>query len=270
MATVVLSSYSTGAGLHGYNCTGNPPGNTSDGCTNSGCHTDVIHNLILSPVLFDKATGNLVINHKYVDGRVYTLTIYVYNPNTSSYPRYGYQVSALNGLNQDIGNFLPNGSNHTTNANGNVLIEQSNPVASTGFYDTIRVDWASPSQISGPVTFHFAVLLANNDGTVNGDIDNIGYLQLNEQPASISTVTINNLKVYPIPCSENLFVSGLPTGNTNYEIYNIAGQKVSVGQLANKALDVAAVSTENLLPGSYFLLLKNNSLPVSAVSFVKQ
>ena len=69
---------------------------------------------------------------------------------------------------------------------------------------------------------------------------------------SISNFNIGEIKVYPNPTSERLFV----TSNENiesYEIFNLEGQKVQSGKLIDDAIDI------NLSSGIYFLNLTNSS-----------
>lgn len=77
---------------------------------------------------------------------------------------------------------------------------------------------------------------------------------------------INNLKVYPNPCTDFIWIKHESTNEpSSFEIFNTLGQKVQSGSL----LGEERINVSNLQKGQYFLRFKNG-LTYSSIHFVKE
>lgn len=72
----------------------------------------------------------------------------------------------------------------------------------------------------------------------------------------------NEIIVYPNPCSDVLNILGV-SSDTEFEIYNIAGQKISKGQILDYKVNV-----HNLIKGTYFIQI-NDKKNTTRLKFIK-
>lgn len=73
---------------------------------------------------------------------------------------------------------------------------------------------------------------------------------------------LEEINIFPNPASDILNISGI-TLDSEFEIYNVAGQKVSEGKIKNKTVNIS-----RLLKGVYFIQIKEKENPVK-LKFIK-
>ena len=65
---------------------------------------------------------------------------------------------------------------------------------------------------------------------------------------SIDDILNTSINIYPNPVSDSIFIQGVDSGNLEYEIYTLLGEKVDSGVLNSNEIDVSG-----LVSGLYFL-----------------
>jgi len=93
------------------------------------------------------------------------------------------------------------------------------------------------------------------------DEDSISYLLGYVETKSINNIPKNQITVYPNPTSEFLQIKGMEQGS--FEIYNTHGSLLQSGILEKQ------ISVSDLVPGFYYLLLRNEN-GVYSGKFVKE
>lgn len=106
----------------------------------------------------------------------------------------------------------------------------------------------------GTRTIKITLLSERNTGTNNdGYIDNIQLIE--GEGLSVSKYDDSDLFIFPNPSNHNIQISGI-TGDSNYEIYNIMGKRITTGVISkNEYLNI-----ESLNIGIYFLRLNSQLL----------
>lgn len=111
-------------------------------------------------------------------------------------------------------------------------------------------------EIVGPDTTYLAEGL---------EADRVHYLALDQLVVESSEpVRENDIRVYPNPAGDRLFVRGAESSG-RFEIRDMAGRMRSVGNWSAEGIPVAG-----LAPGVYFLRLQPEEGPEVVVKFIKQ
>ena len=97
-----------------------------------------------------------------------------------------------------------------------------------------------------------------------GEVEDYGvYLSTTSNLAVNETEKTKEINIYPNPVSDILNISGI-SSETDFEIYNSVGQKVSSGKIKDDKIDV-----RQLLKGVYFIQI-NNKVKTSRLKFIKK
>jgi hypothetical protein len=110
---------------------------------------------------------------------------------------------------------------------------------------------STSSELTVPVTTGEEVLiLISSPSNIMGDYE----LELEySNTASLNIIDFINLNVYPNPVQDLLFIEGDLNGNAEFEIIDILGKLSIKGHMSK------SISTEDLKPGVYFLMVAGNS-----------
>ena len=95
----------------------------------------------------------------------------------------------------------------------------------------------SHSAYNGEIHFHSG----NFNGTYSFDF------------SSALKETLDNIKIYPNPVADYIYLDNIPSKETNTKIYNLTGQ------ILYNAKATASINTEHLIAGYYILSLSNES-----------
>ena len=162
---------------------------------------------------------------------------------------------------------LPGGTNYSITArvhdtynsgNGNTYsndVQFSYNVNGSGYSDAYDDVMSGPIYVGGggTVTFFVADYFPGNLGTYLLD------LQITKNVSGIGNVNTDGLKIFPNPCSSELFVdAGELNGNYTLKFFNVAGAQVKEmkGALTN---DLLKADVSELAAGIYTMQLKTNS-----------
>jgi hypothetical protein len=292
---LTLSSYQTGPGANGWNCTGadaNTGAGNPTGCAKSSCHGTAINTGITVTLELDSAgiptSSTALGTGHYKPGFTYTVKITGTNTTANSLPYFGFQVSATKGAAAaasssalvNVGTFQ---SSFTTNvhyvsAPGTSLtfyancVEHDEPLPATtgsGGTGTTYVEsftWTAPVAGTGAVSLFGAVNAVNHNGSADaGDLSNVNHLVLNELvgPTGVAnTPTGVTLKAFPNPVTDRL---NLEMGNTQPGIYTIYVFDLAGKTIATENIEVTGnasqsnINTSNWFPGTYQVVVEKDS-----------
>jgi hypothetical protein len=85
---------------------------------------------------------------------------------------------------------------------------------------------------------------------------------------SVEQVNLKSLSLYPNPCSNTLYVSGLISANQRVDIYDVMGRIVK-SQILN-AVDNTKIDISNLSNGTYFVKFYQNNTNYQCLKFLKR
>lgn len=235
------------------------------GCNVTGCHDDKPLNAGNAGISFAFDGGN----SEFIPGNTYDLSLSIQENGVN---RFGFELLALNDLDQtNSGVFIITDSNRTQQIPGLNGLANRRYVTYTyngttpNFADESVWDlrWQAPSASTGPVTFYFGLLSANNDGTDHGDYTYISSVTITPQPVGISNISVlENVIVYPNPVVSKCSIS--------YELQDEAWVNVAVfdhsGRFINTLCDNKQAKGSQYLtwdqfvgePGIYLIVIKIN------------
>lgn len=207
----------------------------SGGSTCTGCHAGTVNS----------GPGTIELNGlpaEYMPGTTYSLTLAVTGESSS---RLGFQTVVLDGSNNEAGSFTNLSTNVGTFTNsGATFLEHTSP-SSTGSW---TFDWTAPAAGTGEVTFYTAINATNGNFVTTGDnVYNERFVLAESDAASVSSLNRADLKLFPVPAKETLFVQG-DLKNRDYEVFNLNGQVVKQGWLMDEVIDLNELSS-----GTYIL-----------------
>jgi hypothetical protein len=235
--TLVLGSlFAVWCGLTALNPQ-NPPaaktGAPGEGtCADAGCHSG------------GNFTGTVTISgvpDTVVANQSYTITL----THASNAVRAGFQLTALNAQNQKAGTLTAGAGSNLTNAMSRQYVRHSNFKTLSGGSTSWTFTWTAPATTpAGPITFYFASLAANGNGSNSGDNPLLGTRQVafSATSAAHDLAQAINFSLYPNPAAETLHV-GLPGGARGTVQLFDANGRLHVEQAIDgtAALDVRAL-----------------------------
>lgn len=242
--------FSTGAPA---SATGAPDDGT---CGNIGCHDDnqVNSGSASSLLLIDGGISN------YVPGETYQIEVSISEPGIN---RFGYQLLAISDNdNMNAGEFIITDNQRTqivTNYADTSLADRqyltytydgtSEYSSGLGYW---TAQWTAPSQDVGPITFYYATVSANNDGTDNGDVFYLNQLTLNS--AATNVVELNkdfDFQAFPNPTSDYIQIS---SSYDNLSIYSVDGTLMKSLNYNQQGIDIQEFEV-----GTYFVVMTKNN-----------
>lgn len=192
--------------------TGSPV--TSQDC--KACHSGGSFSTVGTFTLSD-STGPVT---EYTPGGTYSLTIGIQSTGNSGN---GFQAVALLDDNSAAGTSTSvTSKTQVTSLNSRDYFEHSG-IATGGAYE---MTWVAPVQGSGDVTFYGSALSVNGDGSTSGDeyVDIPDLIITEGAPSGINDNAIaHNLKVYPNPAVNEVYLDVESQNITHIEVYSITG-----------------------------------------------
>jgi hypothetical protein len=202
-------------------------------CATSGCHTG-------SSVI---TTGNFIVlstagannlTSGYTPGTTYNMTL---NVSAFNKPKYGFQITALDGSNNAAGDFNITNVNGTvrTTSGGRIYVGHKSASSTAAW----SFQWIAPATDAGTVTFYVAGNGADNNILQTGDqiyttsytvSTSAGLTQGSGGSTGINVLNAddNGISIFPNPVKDRLFVSYnvAETENVTIDLYNLNGQIV--------------------------------------------
>ena len=245
---LILTSYSGGAGSHGWDCTGaetglsNPAGCSSGG----GCHATSATATITVALELDSV--GIPTTH-YKGGLSYTVKLSGTNTSATSLPGFGLQIGAIKGsvaltTPVNAGTWMapfPASTTYAAPSPGNFVVgvvEQTGRIAATsgtGGAGTTYVktfNWTAPVAGTGTISFWAVLNAVNANASADtGDKWNLIHKTITEWPATttgISEYTGNqfSMNLYPNPAVNNVNLSYTLTKSSavSVQIFDINGK----------------------------------------------
>jgi|GEM_PF-1977662 len=198
LLSFLLSSYRGGdAAQNGQDCTG---ATGSSGCSCHGSSTS-----ISTTVELDSAGVPVT---SYVPGHAYTIKISATNGTTSTLPKFGFQLTAVQSSSAGTGSAVdagtwgsvPTGVQLTTPASSGLpinIVEQSTAITATsgtGANGTVyseSIPWTAPAAGTGSVAIYGIVNAVNGNGSSSGDKNNAASPVTITEAASCPTITVS-------------------------------------------------------------------------------
>ena len=251
---------------------GNGTGSTGGpkSCGGSGCHGNNSNNTLDTITVIDKTTGAPTLSYK--PGQTYTVMLT--GTNSSSLPKFGFQVSATLIDHSQAGTMIVTTAPNTqaTTVGSITIIENSNNIdAVSGRYMT-QFDWTAPPTGSGYVTFYGILCAVDGDGyATNSDIPNpANDVILHEWTSAVETYANNEqVKIYPNPFKDYLRLDvGTATGDRTVRLFNISGAAiVSTNSFANNA--TFDINTSSWAKGIYIVQITKEGI-AQTMQVIKQ
>lgn len=143
---------------------------------------------------------------------------------------HGFQMVALDSLNQNVGSWLASGSNQIQVINGfsfpNRKYVQHTIVGTNN--NNWLIEWVSPDTYRGKITFYASFLETNEDDTRNGDTLYNGVLTVEHEPTSGISVperfSLQRFRTYT--SSKRFFIENLSSQILHGKIFNVSGNLV--------------------------------------------
>jgi len=276
MAAIVLTSGKNGAGFQkGYNSTGSETGlGNLNGCNATGCHGTTASTDITLSVELDSAG---VPQNYYTPGGLYTIKLTGTNTSSTTYPKYGFQLSAIKGSTSVV-TPVNAGTLQSTGLPTNVrftaptvnfvcsLVEHSNPLPATtlggaqgGTY-VVSFNWTAPVAGTGTVSLWGAINVCNDDNLSTGDKWNLNKKVLSEGVLSVPEMAADiKINAYPNPVTDKLHLQiQNASGTYKLNVFDISGKTVLATTIAVKGTNPVNINSANWAPGSYHVVLEKD------------
>ncbi|MBL4624823.1 MAG: T9SS type A sorting domain-containing protein [Flavobacteriales bacterium] len=232
-------------------------------CGTIGCHDDGLVNA-------GTASNTFIYNNgiaEYIPGETYTITVRI---EDSGIERFGYQLLALNNTdNSNSGSFVITDPLRTQIIDNTVDPQLLDRRYATYLYAGTSavvtgvgewtIDWTAPVNDVGDVTFYYATLSADNDGTDSGDefytnsfvISPSAVLNIEGEHAQKFSVNI-----YPNPTTGIVNVELQKEGGSLIEIYNMQGSLIRSVDVSQK---IAKINLKELSDGNYMIRISRGN-----------
>lgn len=203
---------------------GGPPQSTGApseaSCGRTGCH-EVAENQGDAMIDLTFNSGN----NAYAPDEVYPVSVALSNLQDDS--KNGFQIVALDSLDNNIGSWLLTDEMATQIRPGNSLPDRSYIThTSDGVGQTEwSFNWQAPDQAVGAITFYLSVNDANNNGGRTGDAIYLSNLTILEgMSTSTREIDFTPIELYPNPTTGQFFLEAGNSKVLQVELYNAMGQ----------------------------------------------
>jgi len=211
-AYLLTTGYSAGPGASGIERTGASGSGTT--CGGSGCHVSIMPTGITTTVALMSGASPVT---SYTPGGSYTIRVAASNPTSTSWPRFGYQVSARSTAG-NAGTMVAPAGSHTVTVSGVRVCEHfGGSIACTsgsggmGTTYVVDVPWTAPAAGTGTVTLRAVVNAVNGTGSTDGDYSNAGSSTVTESTSTGPTPITGTLSLC---VGGTTTLSSTPTGGT--------------------------------------------------------
>ncbi len=276
----ILTSYKTGAGTNGWDCTGAETGLSNPaGCSNGGCHGT--STAITVAIELDSA-GTPTTHYK--GGITYTVKLSGTNTGTTSLPKFGFQMGSIKGsvavtTPVNAGTWsttCPAGTHYAAPQANNFVVgvvEQTSAITATtgtGGSGTTYVksfSWTAPTSGTGTISFWAVLNAVNGDGGTNGDQWNTKHVVINEWGGNTTTGIVNTentasdfkLSLFPNPATENIHLtySLSKQSAVSVKMFDLNGRLVAdlLDETQSEGGQNLDAGVSNLSKGIYFVVL---------------
>jgi hypothetical protein len=262
---IFCSAYHMGPALYGAgNCTGSAGAPRS--CGGSSCHSNNNTATQDTITVIDKTTGLATLSYK--PGQTYTVTLS--GKNSSTLPKFGFQVSATLIDHTQAGTMTITAAKTQLSTTAGVsIVENSNSIdmQSGGRYFT-QFDWTAPASGSGFVTFYGILCAVDGDGYATGsDITNPAQdVILHEWTIDVPKVgQAGQSKVYPNPFSDHLFIGTEIPINATINVFDLTGREI----ISNYKPATNTINTSTWGKGVYIVQIIQDCI-TETVQVIKQ
>lgn len=242
----LLMSYSSGAPI---GKTGSP-GDGGNTCATAGCHTADGANY--APTI--SITG--IPANGYTPGQTYRISMQVTGVSNN---KTGFECVVENSSNRRMGSFASIDGNTQALNNNEYITHTSAGNANHSWL----FDWTAPATSQGALNLYYAINLANGNFASTGDYIETGNFAINENISGITEFSDDEIKIYPNPASDILYI------NTN--LGNIT--KMMILDINGKTFDAKARNNQidlSFLPaGKYFLRIETENV-TGVKQFIKK
>lgn len=294
VSAIIFSSYKSGPANNGYDCTGAETGNGNfAGCGSSGCHGSLgAATTGIAVTLELDSAGTAVTSYK--PGVVYSVKISGTNNTSNSLPKFGFQVTCIQGSTAqatptNAGTFastgLPTNVRYEAAQSGlyvtNIVEHKAAITATsgTGGSGTTYVEsfnWTAPVAGTGTVSFWGVLNAVNGDGN-EGSADkwNTNHLTITEQSIAtgITEAATNslNVSVFPNPATNyvQLQMNNAENGVYELNVFDVNGKKVASHNVEVSGGELlTTLNSAAWVPGMYLVQVSKNGVQ-KVVSVVK-
>lgn len=229
--------------------TGSPADGGAD-CTS--CHADNVVNTGGGSVTITSSPSFTL--GKYIPGADYTISVTVVKTGQTAF---GFGFEALKASNADGGTLasINSGSQMMAGVNATNMVQNGVGIGTGTFTFTFK--WTAPIATTGTVTFYAAGNATNEDGQTTGDYVYTTSLIVNED-TSIGIESFNSdsdIKVYPTPASDNVFIKNSSNENLNIVMYDLSGKVALISDGISARNNTIAVQD---MPNGTYILKANN------------
>lgn len=252
--TIISLNYSSGpASVNGQAYTG-APGESGTLC--SSCHSANSFGVASATLTVMDGMGTPVTT--YTAGETYQISLTAV-PGSGSPSGYGFQLTVLDGGNNDLANFSNPSANAkistATNVAGGRTYAEHNSTSATS---TFTVDWVAPAEGTGDLTFYYNVNVVNGNGGTSGDSGGAGFsTAMSETPTPkvkvVGALEINNAFTFPTTdgtANQVLTTDGMGNvswmDNAAFTGGNSTNQNLKSGQNPNEEIISQKKDVDNL------------------------
>ena len=262
IAAAAVGMIISGTAIVNSNSTGGPAGRTGSPGDNGvtcaqGCHSGGTVTSQSTTIQVEK-NGSAV--SEWDLGEIYDVVVTVDDGGASA-QRYGFSLTAEDENGNSIGTLISPDNETQINGIGGTHITHtfsSNTPSAPGS-QTWNFQWQAPNSGVNDISFYAVGVCANGNGTNGGDVVvTSNPVTLNRAPMSLEE---NNVlvRVYPNPASRWLQIESAPNGVEDFEVFDMKGQRVGMGQLKEGQ---GKFDVTELPMGSYILRLGKTSTVV--------
>lgn len=215
------------------------PGESGRTCNE--CHTPVGN--FVPQIALEVMDSDSQIVTSYIPGTQYNVSIKVSGTNNPK--AYGFQMTSIaDAGNADMGLWSNLGQRvKQITLIGKKYLVQSSPKVDGVF--TAR--WTAPSEDKGNISFYFAGLAANLNGSSSGDNHVTGKLTLTGGTSTTENIGLNEIFLYPNPVKDMLHISS-DQNIKELSFYNTSGKNALQIKNENGKVDISS-----LPQGLYFV-----------------
>ncbi len=218
-------------------------------CGRSSCH-NIPANAGSASIAID-VSG---MNSTYTPGETKTLTLTLTN---SSFSKHGFQILALDANNANAGTWILTAPGETKVVDGISDPSRKYVTHTSGgnLQNSWSLDWEAPANDQGDVTFYVSMIAANGNGTSSGDQLYVDSQTISFEDPINSTANPEgfDIKVFPNPVKNNLFISSSTESIESATIFNSKGKVIESLDIQNTQ---KTVDMNDYRSGMYFMKLK--------------
>lgn len=271
---VLLTSYTHGTAISGFNCTGAKGSVTN--CAGSSCHGNGSGTTAYIKV--ESAPG--VIVGSYTPGGTYTVTVGA--ENTLLLPKFGFQFAAVVGVGTaqtQAGTYSSYPLYVTGNyVSGIIFVEQTDGIDAVipGSYKK-SFKWTAPSVGGLGIVTMYLTMLAVNGNNVADTLDVSNNVSITLLPDNTSGIAdhnsqAGNVTAWPNPVSNTLHLSmdNSAPGNCTIAVYDLSGKLIASETNAFTSLQgIQDINTSGWMPGMYKVVIGEEGMQ-KTITVVKQ